>query len=316
MSKFKVGDKVKITRPRAIDRLYKNVVVTIEEIDFDADESHSSQNSRYFVMENDRPWLDDELDLLEENKLSYEFKLTPELQHDWEKLVKNSYTGKLCGKNLFENYYKAQENVYKSILDNEEHCDFCKYRNDCHGISCYGGQSIEPPCAYQKATEYIDDDKIYERYIKGIWEKEEEKEMNKVLNLWFERKQEKIIEKYAEMEQDFINNHYSVVKSYNELVEQFEKDLDDLYKFDKVNEQFVLEEISDKNTIKYDIDFDKLSCEFTDKHIKEKQGELKELAKIREEVEAQLSLSNELEYQQKVLIQYNIIDKKTKKIVE
>lgn len=144
----------------------------------------------------------------------------------------------------------------------------------------------------------------------------EEKEMNKVLNLWFERKQEKIIKKYAEMEQDFINNHYSVVKSYNELVEQFEKDLDDLYKFDKVNEQFVLEEISDKNTIKYDIDFDKLSCEFTDKHIKEKQGELKELAKIREEVEAQLSLSNELKYQQDVLIQYNIIDKKTKKIVD
>lgn len=168
---------------------------------------------------------------------------------------------------------------------------------------------------------------IYNAVIKGIWKNQdiepvyfkdikEEKEMNKVLNLWFERKQEKIIKKYAEMEQDFINNHYSVVKSYNELVEQFEKDLDDLYKFDKVNEQFVLEEISDKNTIKYDIDFDKLSCEFADKHIKEKQGELKELAKIREEVEAQLSLSNELEYQQKVLIQYNIIDKKTKKIVE
>ena len=168
---------------------------------------------------------------------------------------------------------------------------------------------------------------FYEKYVLGIWENQdikpvyikdikEEKEMNKVLNLWFERKQEKIIKKYAEMEQDFINNHYSVVKSYNELVEQFEKDLDDLYKFDKVNEQFVLEEISDKNTIKYDIDFDKLSCEFTDKHIKEKQGELKELAKIREEVEAQLSLSNELKYQQEVLIQYNIIDKKTKKIVE
>lgn len=157
---------------------------------------------------------------------------------------------------------------------------------------------------------------FYEKCVLGIREKEEEKEMNKVLNLWFERKQEKIIKKYAEMEQDFINNHYSVVKSYNELVEQFEKDLDDLYKFDKVNEQFVLEEISDKNTIKYDIDFDKLSREFTDKHIKEKQGELKELAKIREEVEAQLSLSNELKYQQEVLIQYNIINKKTKKIVE
>lgn len=241
MSKFKVGDKVKIIKPRPMDSVYKDKIVTIEEIDFDADEVNYSLNSRYLVIENDRPWVDDELELFEESI-------------------------ELCGKNLF---------------------DGATWKND-----------------------------FYEKYILGVWGKEEEKEMNKVLNLWFERKQEKIIKKYAEMEQDFINNHYSVVKSYNELVEQFEKDLDDLYKFDKVNEQFVLEEISDKNTIKYDIDFDKLSCEFTDKHIKEKQGELKELAKIREEVEAQLSLSNELKHQQEVLIQYNIIDKKTKKIVE
>ena len=148
-------------------------------------------------------------------------------------------------------------------------------------------------------------------YFKDI---KEEKEMNKVLNLWFERKQQAIIEKYSKMEQDFINNNYSVVQSYNELVAQFEKDLEDLYKFDKANEQFVLEEISDENTIKYGIDFDKLSCEFTDLHCKEKQDELKEIAKIIEEVEAQLSLSDELKYQQKVLIQYDIIDKKTKKI--
>lgn len=251
MSKFKVGDKVKIVNPISdIDDNYKGSVVTI---------SKTLGLGGYEVLENNRPWRDSELEL-------FKFDLTPELEYEWEN----------------------QETLYPYITDNADR---------------------------------------YNKYIRGIWEKQdiepvyfkdikEEKEMNKVLNLWFERKQEKIIKKYAEMEQDFINNHYSVVKSYNELVEQFEKDLDDLYKFDKVNEQFVLEEISDKNTIKYDIDFDKLSCEFTDKHIKEKQGELKELAKIREEVEAQLSLSNELKYQQEVLIQYNIIDKKTKKIVE
>lgn len=203
------------------------------------------------------------------------------------------------------------------------------YRDDKDRLWCDDEMELFTQPLYENIT--IDDtnigENIYNAVINGIWENQdikpvyikdikEEKEMNKVLNLWFERKQEKIIKKYAEMEQDFINNHYSVVQSYNELVAQFEKDLDDLYKFDKVNEQFVLEEISDKNTIKYDIDFDKLSCEFTDKHVKEKQGELKELAKIREEVEAQLSLSNELKYQQEVLIQYNIIDKKTKKIVE
>lgn len=243
MSKFKVGDKVKIVNPESPNKDCLGDVTTI--VDDNVGPAYPYKDTF------GRLWCDDELELLEEQVdkvdslypylVQPNFELSPELQHEWE------------------------------------------------------NQDIKPV------------------YIKGI---KEEKEMNKVLNLWFERKQEKIIKKYAEMEQDFINNHYSVVKSYNELVEQFEKDLDDLYKFDKVNEQFVLEEISDKNTIKYDIDFDKLSCEFTDKHIKEKQGELKELAKIREEVEAQLSLSNELKYQQEVLIQYNIIDKKTKKIVE
>lgn len=251
MSKFKVGDVVKIVNPIFdSDDNYKGSVVTI---------SKTLGLSRYEVLENKRPWCDSELEL-------FKSELTPELEYEWEN----------------------QETLYPYITDNAD-----RYNKYIRGL--WENQDIKPV------------------YIKGI---KEEKEMNKVLNLWFERKQEKIIKKYAEMEQDFINNHYSVVKSYNELVEQFEKDLDDLYKFDKVNEQFVLEEISDKNTIKYDIDFDKLSCEFTDKHIKEKQGELKELAKIREEVEAQLSLSNELKYQQEVLIQYNIIDKKTKKIAD
>lgn len=241
MSKFKVGDKVKFIG-NVSEHIFSDILDNHKDglIICKVCRSEKSYHVKPLGI-NDTKWCfdDDELELFKEYKLSFDFKLPPELE--WE------------------------------------------------------NQDIKP---------------VYFKDVK------EEKEMNKVLNLWFERKQEKIIKKYAEMEQDFINNHYSVVKSYNELVEQFEKDLDDLYKFDKVNEQFVLEEISDKNTIKYDIDFDKLSCEFTDKHIKEKQGELKELAKIREEVEAQLSLSDELEYQQKVLIQYNIIDKKTKKIVE
>ena len=205
--------------------------------------------------------------------------------------------------------------------------DAYPYRDDKGRLWCDDELGSFSQPVHENIT--IDDtnfgENIYNAVIKGIWKNQdiepvyfkdikEEKEMNKVLNLWFERKQEKIIKKYAEMEQDFINNHYSVVQSYNELVAQFEKDLKDLYKFDKANEQFVLEEISDENTIKYGIDFGKLSCEFADLHCKEKQDELKEIAKIREEVEAQLSLSDELKYQQKVLIHYDIIDKKTKKI--
>lgn len=239
--------------------------------------------------------------------------------HDCVHVNMNLKKAKVLDISSNEMTFEVLEHSYKKLINTKMICTFENFEEYFELVDEVCGKNLFDGAKWKND--------FCERYIKGIWENQdikpvyikgikEEKEMNKVLNLWFERKQEKIIKKYAEMEQDFINNHYSVVKSYNELVEQFEKDLDDLYKFDKVNEQFVLEETSDKNTIKYDIDFDKLSCEFTDKHIKEKQGELKELAKIREEVEAQLSLSNELKYQQDVLIQYNIIDKKTKKIVE
>lgn len=282
MGKFKVGDIIKCVKD--YDCRYVNTSLKKAEVlDINFNEmtfkilEHSYETfintEMICTFENFEEYFElvDDMDSLYPYITQPNFKLTEDLQKEWNEISEKSFKGKpvialdeVCGKNLF---------------------DGAIWKND-----------------------------FYEKYILGIWEKEEEKEMNKVLNLWFERKQQAIIEKYSKMEQDFINNNYSVVQSYNELIAQFEKDLEDLYKFDKANEQFVLEEISDKNTIKYGIDFDKLSCEFTDLHCKEKQDELKEIAKIREEVEAQLSLSDELKYQQEVLIQYDIIDKKTKKI--
>lgn len=157
---------------------------------------------------------------------------------------------------------------------------------------------------------------FYEKCIKGIWEIEEKKDMNKVLNLWYERKRDKIVDAYKEKEVEFYNNKYSVVESFNELVEKFNNDLEDLYKMDKATEQFVLTENAPNNVIKYCLDLDKLKEEFEVEYLIKRNEELGEIEKVKEEVEAQLSLSDDLEYQQEVLKRYNIIDKKTKKISE
>lgn len=149
-------------------------------------------------------------------------------------------------------------------------------------------------------------------YIHGI---KEEKDMNKVVDLWYNRKRDKVIDKYKEMEVEFYNNKYSVVESFNELVEQFNEDLENLYKMDKATEQFVLTENAPNNVIKYCLDLDKLKEEFEVEYLIKRNEELKEIEDIREEVEAQLSLSGDLKYQQEVLERYGIINKKTKKIV-
>lgn len=73
---------------------------------------------------------------------------------------------------------------------------------------------------------------FYDKYIKGIWENEEENKMrNEVLELWYKRKKENIYKKYKDLEDKYVEEHYEIVKQYNELIETFEKNLEDfLYK--------------------------------------------------------------------------------------
>lgn len=228
-------------------------------------------------------------DFIESPSLSFSFKIDDK---DWEKI---------CSK-----------------LDNVEHCDFCKYHNDCYGISCYGGEPIEPPCACQTASEYIDNEKFYEMYIKGIWEKEEEKDMNKVLKLWNDRKVEEIELKYNDLMNEYIEKHYETTKKYKDLIEKFEKDLETLYKEEienKESESSILKENNTCNVYKYVVCEDKLRNEAYKKYREDKIKESDEQVDKCNEIDALLSMSEDLEYQQSVLIEYGIIDKKTKRMI-
>lgn len=164
-----------------------------------------------------------------------------------------------------------------------------------------------------KTFNYIDDYMDHKHYF---IENEEEIEMNQVLHLWYQRKRNKIIEKYDELETNYNTTKYGVIESFNELVDSFNRDLEDLYRLDKATEQFVLKENAPNNVIKYCIDYDKINEEFKKEYNEVRSEELRKLEDLRNEVEAQLSLSNDLEYQQEVLERYEIINKKTKKISE
>lgn len=245
MSKFDVGDKVKIIRTNlGSQRDYIGRVREVVKTDIDGAYLDNMPG-------NDDYYLDSELALIEPNV---------------DSLYPYMIDVKTCGNNSFDNF---------------------KIQND-----------------------------FYEKCINGIWEIEEEKDMNKVLRVWYGRKRDKVIDEYKEKEVEFYNNKYSIVESFNELVEKFNNDLEDLYKMDKATEQFVLKENTPNNVIKYCLDLDKLKEEFEVEYLIKRNEELKEIEDIRIEVEAQLSLSNDLEYQQEVLIRYGIIDKKTKKISE
>lgn len=304
MSKFKVGDKVKVVNPMIMCKRYKNTIHTITDID---------DTYVYLDIIDDDPYCvkycDRELELVEEPDLYGQpvFSIGEELEKEWQKLAKHSYTGTYgINQPTLEYIDDYMDTSNRPVVDLSDHAVDSLYPNIIMDVKTCG-KNLFDNCEVQ--TDF------YEKYIKGIWENEEEKDMNKVLRVWYERKRDKVIDKYKEMEVEFYNNKYSVVESFNELVEQFNEDLESLYKMDKVTEQFVLKENTPNNVIKYCLDLDKLKEEFEVEYSTKRNEELKEIEETRIEVEAQLSLSDDLKYQQEVLERYGIISKKTKKIV-
>lgn len=176
-------------------------------------------------------------------------------------------------------------------------------------ITC--GKNLLANCEFQT--------NFYDKYIKGIWENEEENEMrNEVLELWYKRKKENIYKKYKDLEDKYVEEHYEIVKQYNELIETFEKNLEDFctkYSDITVNEDFVICKNADCNVYKYVIDKSVIRNDAVITYKDDKNKEYKELQLKYEDINALLSMSDDLEYQQNILIEYGIIDKKTKRMI-
>lgn len=142
----------------------------------------------------------------------------------------------------------------------------------------------------------------------------EKKDMNKLLELYCERAERTIENDYDEIVEEERNEN-PFVKEYNELVNEFEAKMNDLYKreMDEDGNHHVFMNNAYKYTYPFSIDIT-----FTNeniKHYKEaKETELEDLDDFKQEVSAKLSLSDDLDYTLKVLKEYGIINKKTGKL--
>ena len=143
---------------------------------------------------------------------------------------------------------------------------------------------------------------------------EEEKDMNKVLELYKERKVREITRKYKELvEKELESNTF--INKYNALVADFKKNLEDL----EVEEQ---KENAGKFRVLvrtgYDMELpieinDDYRCYIVSKPFDiEKDKEMHNLYSTIEEINAMLSMSDDKDYQIEVLQRYGIIDKKGK----
>ena len=144
----------------------------------------------------------------------------------------------------------------------------------------------------------------------------EEKEMkNEVLELWYRRKQEQIEKEYRDLA-DKLEKENELINAYRTLIEDFEKSMKDLYEQDDNQEQNIIKELYCDYSYKYGLNRVLISDMFYEKYRDEMQERSNNLYKTYKEVNAQLSLSDDLDYQIETLINYGILDKKTKKMVD
>lgn len=144
-------------------------------------------------------------------------------------------------------------------------------------------------------------------------EEREEENMNKVLKLYYDRKREEIEEKYI----DKVNNDFDnieIIKQYKTLIENFEKEQEALFKTVENFDNDYLVPSYDSNLYKYSISELKTRSSLMATYEDDKANEIERLKELVEEVDAQLSLSDDLNYQMEVLTRYDILDKKTNKV--
>lgn len=150
------------------------------------------------------------------------------------------------------------------------------------------------------------DDKL----VLKIEKPEEEKIMNKVLEVYLTKHLKIIEDKYDKLaKEDYEKIEF--VKEYNKIVDTCE---DSLKKLLEVVEPKLIDYNCERNLYMFSPCEEKIMLSIYEKYCIERDKEFKELDDLVSEVNAQLSLSDDLDYQIDVLTRYEIIDKKTKRI--
>lgn len=148
---------------------------------------------------------------------------------------------------------------------------------------------------------------LKEKELNG--ENEEEKEMNKVLELYYERRINKLGEFYKELKEQKYNE-LEVVKEFNNVVEEYNNKMQELmgkYR-DEENDMSLIHKTG-YNEYPYVLSCD-VKNEIYTSLTKRYEEDKKALLEEKETIAAVLSLSEDKDYQVEVLKNYGILDKK------
>lgn len=109
-------------------------------------------------------------------------------------------------------------------LEGETCCQYCRYQDECHGITSNGrGEPIYPACANAlEPSDYMDYEKFKEDYLGEF----KEENFMKILDIYRERKYKELKDLFKQKEKDMLDNN-KYIKEYNEIVNEFSAKLEE-----------------------------------------------------------------------------------------
>lgn len=141
------------------------------------------------------------------------------------------------------------------------------------------------------------------------YKNKEEKEMNKVLELYYERRINKLGEFYKELKEQKYNE-LEVVKEFNKIVEEYNNKMQELMgKYREEDENMSLIHKTGYNEYPYVLSH-AVKDDIVKSLGKQYEEDKKALLEEKETIAAVLSLSEDKDYQVEVLKNYGILDKK------
>lgn len=209
----------------------------------------------------------------------------------------------------YTNYYNMskEKQIQKAFnkLEGEECCNYCRYCGECNGLTLGPNGPIYPPCADPSENDYLD----YKAFKRDYLEKfKEEINMNKVLELYTEREEKRIKDKYTKLREDKYND-IPVVKEYKELEEKTKQSYEELC--NKYNNDTIccINRSGYNYESGYELD-EEIMENIRESLVPDFNKEMEELHSKAKDIEALLSISGDKDYQLEVLKTYGLIDKK------
>ena len=172
---------------------------------------------------------------------------------------------------------------------------------------------------------------LYEKWLLGKFNKKEGNKMIESINLidLYANKHRESIEKETKEKVEELRKKCDVINKYNELVEQFEKDCDELYlsQFTEEEKKNALSNAKELNDV--DKQLQRKLCSYdryiinkmfqtediinTIEEMKQKECEINDLVKT---VKAHVGIAKTKEEVEEILTRYGIIDKKGKLVIK